>query len=67
MKYCPKCNQMVETRWKYGRERCLQCLNGLDENPIKIEIPPPLGNAEISRRNVIKMVDDGILKKEDIK
>ena len=67
MIYCPECNQMVEARWKYGRERCLNCNTGLDKHPVKIEIPIPLGNAEISRRNVVQMVKEGTLSKEDLK
>ena len=67
MIYCPKCNAMVEARWKYGRERCLECNTGLDEHPIKFETYIPLGNAEISRRNVMKLVEDGTLSKEDLK
>ena len=67
MIYCPKCNQMVEARWKYGRERCLQCSTGLDKHPIDFKIHIPLGDQEISRRSVIQMVNDGTMSKEDLK
>ena len=67
LKYCPTCEKDVETKWKYGRERCAECMTGLDKNPIDFKIHIPLDNAEISRRNVIKMVNEGILSEKDIK
>ena len=67
VKFCPQCNKNVETIWKFGRERCPECRLGLDEHPIKFTTYIPLGNAEISRRNVIQMVKEGTLSEKDIR
>lgn len=67
LKYCPKCDKKVETVWKFNRERCTECNEGLDENPIKVSTYVALGNQEISRRSVETMLKSGDLTLEDLK
>lgn len=63
---CPKCGN-DKTVWKFNRERCTECGEPLDENPIKVSIYMPLGNQEISRRSIETMLKSGDLTKEDLK
>lgn len=60
-KYCPKCEKEVDTVWSFSRERCTECKEPLDENPIHHSVWVKLGNAEVNRRQVIKMQKLGLI------
>lgn len=69
-KFCPNCNTDVETRWKFGRDRCFICNEGLDQNPIYLITDCKLGipdRRERNRRVVEQMVASGEITKEDLK
>jgi hypothetical protein len=59
-KFCPKCNKDVETVWKFSRERCVECKEPLDKDPIDHKIYVPLGVNELNRRQVINMQNKGM-------
>lgn len=68
-KFCPNCNIEVETRWKFGRDRCPMCNKGLDENPIYLITDCKLGipdRRERNRRMVVEMVNEGTISKKDL-
>jgi hypothetical protein len=67
MTYCETCKRQVDARWKFSRERCPICGNGLDQNPIKIPYYEPFDRLENNRRAIEDMVKDGTLSKEDIR
>lgn len=60
LKYCPDCKEMVETVWKFSRERCVKCKKALDKDPIDMKVYVPLGSAELNRRQVINMKELGM-------
>jgi len=60
IKYCPKCDKEVETVWKFSRERCTECNEPLDKDPIDHKIYVPLGTTELNRRQVINMKNHGM-------
>lgn len=61
MKFCPKCKKEVETVWSFSRERCVECKEPLDENPINHKVFVPLGTTELNRRQVINMKNLGLI------
>jgi len=68
MTYCETCKRQVDARWKFSRERCPICGNGLDKNPIKIEgIYGMFDRLENNRKAIEGMYKENQFTKEDYK
>ena len=67
MTYCETCKRQVDARWKFSRERCPICGNGLDKDPIKIDFYEPFDRLENNRKAIESILKDGTISKEDLR
>ena len=68
MTYCPICKIEVDARWKFLRERCPICNEGLDKDPIKIEgVYGLFDRVENNRKAIEGMVRSGEISKNDVR
>jgi len=68
MTYCETCKRQVDARWKFSRERCPLCGNGLDKHPVRMDGYFGLfDRVENNRKAIEGMVRDGEIEKSDVR
>jgi len=60
VEYCTECKKEVETRWSYGRMRCIHCKTALDKNPMNLGAFSFVNKAkEITQANARQLIERG--------